>query len=119
MAAGNGEGAERLAKQALADKNQDAGRAAFILARTATLRGDMQGAEFYFEKAIKGTQDPKTVAWSHIYLARIADLKDDRDLAVEHYKAALAENNAGAEARSAAEKGLETPYAAPKTAPKK
>jgi tetratricopeptide (TPR) repeat protein len=118
LASGNSDNAEKLARQAIANNKEDVGRASFVLARAATLKGDMQGAEFYFDKAIKEAQDPKTLAWSHIYMGRIADLKEERETALEHYKAAAAFADAGPEAKAAAEKGLETPYEPSKTAPK-
>jgi len=109
LASGNRDGAEKLARRAL-DEDQDSGHASFILARVATLKGDMQGAEFYFEKASKAVQDPKMLAWSHIYLGRIADLKDERETALAHYKAALGAGEIGAEAQKAAESGMQKAY---------
>jgi len=64
-------------KQALAEKNEDPGRALFILAQIA-LRGGINNASPYFEQALKATSEPKVVAWSHIYLGRILDLRTMR-----------------------------------------
>jgi hypothetical protein len=50
------------------------------------------------------------LAWSHIYLGRIHDLEDDRDQAVEEYRAALGVADAPENARSAAQKGIEQAY---------
>ncbi len=117
LAAGNRDGAEKLARKALDEEREDPGHAAFILARVATLKGDMQGAEFYFNKTLKSVQDPRMLGWSHIYLGRIADLKDERNTALEHYKAAIAAGDVGADVKAAAEKGLLMPYQ-PAKAPK-
>jgi hypothetical protein len=118
LATGNRASAEKLARQALDEKIEDPGRASFILARIATANADMKSAQFYFEKAITGTNDPKIVAWSHIYLGRIADIQEERETAIEHYKAALAAGEAGPEAKSAAERGVLQAYQPPKKSEK-
>src|SRR5262249_45713004 len=64
LSAGDITTAEKLAKQALAEKTEDPGRALFILAQTVKA----SEASDYFEQAIRATSDPKVVAWSHIYL---------------------------------------------------
>jgi tetratricopeptide (TPR) repeat protein len=114
LAAGDRETAQKLAQQALDDQEEDPGRAMFILAEVATANRDMQGARSYFEKALQMAHEPKVVAWSHIYLGRIFDLQEDRDSAVDHYRAAL--NGAGGslpEVKSAAERGIQQPYEPP------
>jgi hypothetical protein len=121
LSAGDPEGAEKLAKQALAEKSEDSGRALFILAQIS-LRHDIDGAKNYFEQALKATNDPKVVAWSHIYLGRILDLQDnqqngpDRAEAVEHYKSAVGASDTLPEAKSAAEAGLQKAYEPPQGA---
>jgi predicted negative regulator of RcsB-dependent stress response len=117
LAAGDREGAEKLANQ-VAQHNHggDApGHAAFILARIATLSGKMEEARVSFEQAVHSVQDPRILAWSHIYLGRIYDIQQNRDVAVEHYKAALAAGDPATDTRTAAEKGLMNPYQAGKT----
>ena len=49
----------------------------------------MQGARSYFERALEVAHEPKVVAWSHIYLGRIFDLQEDREAALDHYRAAV------------------------------
>ena len=105
--------AQKLAQQALDEKAGDSGRALFILAEVATMTRNMDGARDYFLKALGATQEPKVVAWSHIYLGRIFDLQEERDEAVGHYKAALTASQNLPEAKAAAERGLEKAYAAP------
>lgn len=113
LIAGDAEAASRLAQQALDEKSGDPGRALFILAQAATMRRDMQGARGYFEKALNVAQEPKVVAWSHIYLGRICDLQEDRAGALDHYRAALAASASPPEAKAAAQRGLEQPYEPP------
>jgi tetratricopeptide (TPR) repeat protein len=114
LAAGDPETAQKLAQQALDAQDQDSGRALFILAEIATANRDIDGARKYFEQALMTTRDPKVIAWCHIYLGRIFDLKEDRLAAVDQYRAAL--NVAGAalpEAKLAAQRGLDQPYEPP------
>ena len=56
--------------------------------------------------------DSRMLAWSHIYLGRIFDIQQNRDVAVEHYQAALAAGDPSADTRAAAERGLAAPYQA-------
>jgi tetratricopeptide (TPR) repeat protein len=116
LTAGDPEGAEKLANQALAEKSEDPGRAYFILAEIALRNRDVNGAQHNFEQAISSTKDSKVVAWSHIYLGRLLDVRDeqengpDRAAAVEHYKAAAAASETLPEAKAAAEEGLAKAY---------
>jgi tetratricopeptide (TPR) repeat protein len=117
LASGDAETAQKLAQQALDEQQDDPGRALFILAQVATRNKDMEGARNYFERALQVAQEPKVVAWSHIYLGRIFDLKEERDVAVDHYRAAL--NAAGTslpEAKNAAQHGIDEPYEPPSAA---
>jgi Tetratricopeptide repeat len=114
LAAGDPETAQKLAQKALDDQEEDSGRALFILAEVATANRDMDGARTYFEKALQSAHEPKLIAWSHIYLGRIFDLKEERDAALDQYRAAL--DAAGAtlpDATLAARRGLEQPYEPP------
>jgi hypothetical protein len=118
LSAGDAATAEKLAKEALAEKTEDPGRAFFILAQIA-LHGNMDGARDYFEQALKATSEPKVVAWSHIYLARMLDLRDDeeggplRAEAVVHYQAAVNVSESLPEAKAAAEQGLQKAFEPP------
>lgn len=119
LSAGDRATAEKLAKQALAEKTEDPGRAFFILAQAA---GTMGQARDYFEQALKTTSEPKVVAWSHIYLGRMLDLRDEQEggafraQAIVHYQAAVSASDALPEAKAAAEQGLQKPFAPPATA---
>ena len=114
LAAGDPETAQKLAQQALDAQEEDSGRALFILAEVATANRDMDGARTYFERALQTAHEPKVIAWSHIYLGRIFDLKEDRLAAVDQYRAALdAAGGALPEAKVAAQRGLDQPYEPP------
>jgi hypothetical protein len=113
LAAGDSASAQKLAQQALGEKSEDPGRALFILAEVATANKDIQGARGYFQKALEVAQEPKVLAWSHIYLGRIFDLQEDREAAVDQYRAALSAGESLPEAKAAAERGLQQPYEPP------
>jgi hypothetical protein len=121
LSAGDAATAEKLAKQALAEKTEDPGRALFILAQIS-LNKNIDGARDYFEKALQATNEPTVVAWSHIYLGRILDLQDEdaggplRAQAVAHYKAAEGASDSLPAARAAAEQGLQKAYEPPDNA---
>jgi tetratricopeptide (TPR) repeat protein len=113
LTAGDTETAQKLAQQALDQEEEDPGRALFILAQVATVNRDMQGARTYFERALQTAREPKVVAWSHIYLGRIYDLQENREAAMDQYRAALNTGGTLPEVKSAAEKGLQQPYEPP------
>ncbi len=110
LSVGDTEGAQKLAQQALDEKNEDPGRALFILAEVAAHNSDMQGARGYFERALEVAHEPKVLAWSHIYLGRIFDLQEDREAAMDQYRAAVTAGSGLPEAKAAAELGLQKPY---------
>ena len=114
LAAGDREGAQKLAQKALDAQTGDSGGALFILAEVATANRDIDGARQYFERALQTAHEPRLIAWSHIYLGRIFDLQEDRPAAVDQYRAALDAAGAGLpEAKQAAQRGLEKPYEPP------
>ncbi len=113
LAAGDPTTAQKLAEEALADKDEDHGRALFLLAQIATMKRDLEGARGYFERALDSTRETKVVAWSNIYLGRIFDLQEERTEALVHYRAALDAGSALPEVKAAAEKGIAAPYAPP------
>ena len=114
LAAGDKETAKKLAQQALDAQDEDSGRALFILAEVASADRDIDGARTYFERALHTATEPKLIAWSHIYLGRIFDLKEDRLAAVDQYRAAMdAAGKTVPEAKLAAQRGLDQPYEPP------
>ncbi len=102
-----------LAQQSVTDKTGDPARANFILARVAIMQRDVSVAQHDFEETIRLSKDPRMLAWSHIYLGRIYDIQDERDQAVNEYRAALTVRDGQPDTRVAAEKGLKEPYAVP------
>ena len=113
LSAGDPGTAQKLAQQALDEQREDPGRALFILAQVASMNRDMEGARDYFQRALGVAKEPKVIAWSHIYLGRIFDLKDDREAAVGHYQAAMEASSSLPEAKAAAERGLKEAYEPP------
>ena len=113
LAAGDAKGAQELAQQALDKKIGDQGRALFILAEVAVANKNRDGAQDDFQKAIAASQDPKVVGWSHVYLGRILDMKEDRDAALAQYREALNTGGGLPEVKAAAEHGLEQAYEPP------
>jgi tetratricopeptide (TPR) repeat protein len=113
LAAGDSKGAQELAQQALDKKIGDQGRALFILAEVAVADKNRDAAQENFQKAIAASQDPKVIAWSHVYLGRILDMKEDRDAALAQYRAALNAGGALPEVKQAAERGLAQAYEPP------
>ena len=116
LGSGDLKGARQLAEEALASPQGNRARALFILARAATLGRDLQGARSYFERTLEVSHEPRMVAWSHIYLARILDLEENRDEAMKHYHAALAAGDDKPDTKAAAERGLQRPYEPPAAA---
>ena len=70
----------------------------------------MQEAIDNFQKALQLGNDPRMLAWSHIYLARIFDIQEDRESALKHYNAALNVGDSAPDTKAAAERGLQKPY---------
>jgi len=113
LAAGDPKGAQELAQTALDKKIGDQGRALFILAEVAVAYKNRDGAENNFQKAIAATQDPTVVGWSHVYLGRILDMKEEREAAVAEYQAALSAAGRLPGVKEAAERGLARAYEPP------
>jgi tetratricopeptide (TPR) repeat protein len=109
-------GAEKLAQQALEQHTPDPGRADYILALTNVMQGHMDEAEKNFNEAIRLSKDPRLLAWSHIYLGRIHDIREERDEALAEYQTALTVRDGQPDTKSAAEKGIKQPFATPKRA---
>ena len=112
LASGNPTEAEKLAQQCV-QANEDTSRAYFVLAKVASLKGDMEGAQGDFGKAAASGNDPHVQAWSHIYLGRILDIQGERDEALAQYKAALAVSGLPPDAKTAAERGVQQAYQPP------
>ena len=115
---GNVADAADLAGKAMNDPAGDHGRAQYVLARIDLMQGQPEKAIDGFEATLKLSQDPRTLAWSHIYLGRLYDTLNppDRAHAVTEYQAALAARDARPDTRLAAENGIKQPFALPQRA---
>jgi tetratricopeptide (TPR) repeat protein len=114
--------------QTVLGKYPDEPRGLYGLAIASVLAGKADEARSLFERLIslqnsaahtagsEGTIDPGIIAWAHVYLGRIHDLEDQRDLAVNEYRAALSIDGAPEAARAAAQSGVETAYKPPQHA---
>ncbi len=116
LAAGDTAAAARMAQQALSQHTGNPGRAQFILARADIMSGKMEAAVQAFTQATKISRDPRTIAWSHIYLGRLDDLQDNRQAAIEEYQAAMKTRDGKADTKNAAEAGLKAAFAPPQAA---
>lgn len=105
-----------LADKEMANPRGDHARAQYVLARIELMQGDPEKAMQGFELTLKQSHDPRTVAWSHIYLGRLYDSMSppDRPKALAEYMAALASRDARPDTRTAAEAGIKQPFALPK-----
>ncbi len=110
---GDAKTATSLAQAALTNHDPDPARANFILARADLMNGKMADAVPAFQESIKLGHDARLLAWSHIYLGRIADVEQDRDQAIVEYKAALAVRDGQPDTKEAAESGLKKPFTLP------
>jgi tetratricopeptide (TPR) repeat protein len=110
---GDTAGAAQLAQQALDQHTGDPARADYILALATLGHNDMDGAQHLFAEAVRLSKDPRTLAWSHIYLGRILDVQDEREQAVAEYKLALTVRDGQADTKVAAEKGIKQPFELP------
>jgi tetratricopeptide (TPR) repeat protein len=125
IAARDVEAATATFRKAL-DKYPDDPRVVYGLAISSVLAGHAGRAKDLFEQLVSAristaagsggapaSPDPSIVAWSHVYLGRIDDLEDERELAVNEYQAALTVEGAPEAARDAARSGVETAYRPP------
>jgi tetratricopeptide (TPR) repeat protein len=107
-------GASEIANKTLADPNGDHAQAHYVLARVNLMQRQPGAAIGDFQEVLDSSKDPRTLAWSHIYLGRLYDIKDDRQKALAEYQAALTVRDAQPDTKAAAEKGLKEPFTAPK-----
>jgi tetratricopeptide (TPR) repeat protein len=111
---GDSEGAAELANAALADPNGNQAEAHYILARINLMHREPDAAINDFQATLTLSKDPRTLAWSHIYLGRLYDVSQDREKALTEYRAALTVRDSQPDTKAAAEKGIKEPFAAPR-----
>lgn len=109
IAAKNSRAAEASFKTVLA-KYPDQPRAWFGLGVVAYMDHDAARAKEVFGRLTTGehaaTGDPRVLAWSHVYLARLYDYEGNPSVAKTEYESALAVQGGPEEARQAAQKEL-------------
>jgi hypothetical protein len=109
IAAKNSRAAEASFKKVLV-KYPDQPRAWFGLGVVAYMDHDAARAKEVFGRLTIGehaaTADPRVLAWSHVYLARIYDYEGNPSVAKTEYESALAVQGGPEEARQAAQKEL-------------
>jgi tetratricopeptide (TPR) repeat protein len=112
---GDKDDAADIAEKALEDPNGDHADATYVLARIDLMDGDPEKASKGFEQTLSMSKDPRTVAWSHIYLGRLYDTMDppDRAKAVAEYKAALVARDSLPDTKQAAQSGIAKPFLLP------
>jgi tetratricopeptide (TPR) repeat protein len=106
-------GASEIANKVLADPAGDHAQAHYVLARVNLMQRQPGAAIDDFQEVLDSSKDPRTLAWSHIYLGRLYDINDERKKAVVEYQAALTVRDAQPDTKAAAEKGLKEPFTAP------
>lgn len=111
-------GATELADNAMTDPSGDHGKARYILARIDLMHGDPEKALAGFQETLTLSKDPRTLAWSHIYLGRMYDIMSppNREKAVAEYKTALEVRDSNPDTKVAAEAGVKQPYRLPQRA---
>jgi len=111
IATKNSRAAEASFKKVLI-KYPDQSRAWFGLGVVAYMDHDAARAKEVFGRLTTGehaaTGDPRVLAWSHVYLARIYDYEGNSSVAKTEYESALAVQGGPEEARQAAQKELAT-----------
>lgn len=86
------------------------GSAIYGLALVATQQRQPELAKTYFQQAIDLSRDSHVVAWASIYMGRIFDMEENRELAVKYYQQALKSGDSDPAAKQAAERGLREPF---------
>lgn len=112
---GDSDDAADLAEKALADPHGDHASATYLLARIDLMQGDPEKASQGFRQTLQLSKDPRTLAWSHIYLGRLYDTMNppDRAKAISEYQAALAVRDGRPDTKQAAESGISSAFSLP------
>jgi tetratricopeptide (TPR) repeat protein len=113
MLKGDLDGAESIAKAALADPKGDHAQAHYLMARLDLMQRNPDAAISDFQATLASSKDPRTLAWSHIYLGRLYDVTADRQKALAEYQAALTVRDGQPDTKTAAEQGLKQPFSTP------
>ncbi len=121
LASQDGGGAQQVFEKVLA-RWPGTPRATYGMAIAAVFQGQGERAKELFTSLTRPAAgaaasgaggDPIILAWSHVYLGRMSDLKGDREEALGEYRAALNVQGAPEAARLAAQRGVEKAYQKP------
>jgi len=122
---GDVDGASQMADEALKANPNDP-QANYLAGRVELVQGDPEAALTHLNKTLTLAKDPRTLAWTHIYLGRLYDVARDpehpdqehpeRTKAIAEYKAALAVRDSQPDTKAAAERGLKEPFLLPRRA---
>jgi hypothetical protein len=109
-------GASDIANKVLADPSGDHAQAHYVLARVILMQRQPGAAIGDFQEVLDTSKNPRTLAWSHIYLGRLYDImpQPERQKAIAEYQAALTVRDAQPDTKAAAEQGIKQPFVAPK-----
>jgi hypothetical protein len=109
-------GASDIANKVLADPSGDHAQAHYVLARVNLMQRQPGAAIGDFQEVLDTSKNPRTLAWSHIYLGRLYDImpQPERQKAIAEYQAALTVRDAQPDTKAAAEQGIKQPFVAPK-----
>ena len=109
-------GASEIANKVLADPAGDHAQAYYVLARVNLMQRQPGAAIGNFQEVLDTSKNPRTLAWSHIYLGRLYDImpQPERQKAIAEYQAALTVRDAQPDTKAAAEQGIKQPFVAPK-----
>jgi hypothetical protein len=109
-------GASEIANKVLADPAGDHAQAHYVLARVNLMQRQPGAAIGDFQEVLDTSKNPRTLAWSHIYLGRLYDImpQPERQKAIAEYQAALTVRDAQPDTKAAAEQGIKQPFVAPK-----
>jgi len=120
---GDVDGAGMMADEALKSNPNDP-KANYLAGRVELVQGDPESALAHLNKTLTLAKDPRTLAWTHIYLGRLYDVARDpehpdqehpeRSKALAEYKAALAVRDSQPDTKAAAENGLKEPFLLPR-----
>ncbi len=116
MLKGDPAGAGEIAQKMLDDPKADHAGAHYVLARVDMMDRQPEEAVAEFNQVLQTSKDPRTLAWSHIYMGRLYDVMEtpERQKAIEEYKAALTVRDSQPDTKAAAEAGIKAPFALPK-----
>ncbi len=102
--------AQEFFKSAAGLKGPHQDRAVYGLALVAAQMGQPELAKTFFQQTIDLSRDPHVLAWANIYMGRISDMEQNRELAMKYYQQALKSGDNEPATIQAAQRGLSEPF---------